>query len=160
MRNPQSNFFWQHLTIGLVAISIIFRFSNLDTKVYWSDETYTSLRLSGYTITEMVEGLNPKTLLIPQDILKYQQLNSDRSLADTINGLALEEAQLPPLYFSLVRFWAHLWGSSITAVRSLSAVISLGSFPLMYWLIQELCCTLSTQEKSTAGWIGVALPTN
>lgn len=157
MRNFTPSIFWQRIALSLVVISIIFRFSSLDTKMYWYDEAYTSLRLAGYTTTEMVADFNTKPLLKPQDILKYQQLNSDRHLPDTIKGLAVEEAQLPPLYFSLVRLWAQLWGSSITSVRSLSALISLFSFPLIYWLMQELCFSLLVAEKTTASWIGVAL---
>lgn len=157
IRNLTPSIFWQRIALSLVVISIIFRFSNLDTKLYWYDEAYTSLRLAGYTTTEMIADLSSKPLLKPQDILKYQQLNSDRHLLDTVKGLAVEEAQLPPLYFSLVRLWAQLWGSSITAVRSLSALISLFSFPLIYWLMQELCFSLPIAEKNTASWIGVAL---
>lgn len=157
MNNIKSSIFWQRIAIILVVISIIFRFSNLNTKLYWFDEAYTSLRLAGYTTAEMVADLSAKPILKPQDILKYQQLNSDRHLPDTIKGLAVEEAQLPPLYFSLVRIWAQLWGSSITAVRSFSALLSLLSFPLIYWLMQELCYALPVVEKNTASWLGVAL---
>ena len=156
MRNIVPSTFWKRIALGLIVISIIFRFSSLNTKLYWYDEAYTSLRLAGYTATEMVADLNTKSLLTPQDFLKYQQLNSDRHLIDTIKGLAVEEAQLPPLYFSLVRLWAQLWGSSITAVRSLSALLSLLSFPLIYWLMQELCFSLTIAEKNTASWLGVA----
>ncbi len=157
MKNLTSGVFWQRIALSLVVISIIFRLSNLNIKMYWYDEAYTSLRLAGYTTTEMIADLRAKPLLTPQDLLKYQRLNSDRHLSDTIKGLAVEEAQLPPLYFSLVRIWAQLWGSSITAVRSLSVLISFLSFPLMYWLIQELCFSLPVTEKTTASWIGVAL---
>jgi uncharacterized membrane protein len=157
MKNLTQGVFWQRIALSLVVISIIFRFSNLDAKMYWYDEAYTSLRLAGYTTAEMVADLSAKSILKPQDILKYQQLNGDRHLPDTIKGLALEEAQLPPLYFSLVRIWAQFWGSSIAAVRSLSALISLFSFPLIYWLMQELCYFLPVAKKNTASWIGVAL---
>jgi uncharacterized membrane protein len=41
------------LIIVLLVLGVFFRFLNLDRKVYWDDETITSLRVSGYTIEEM-----------------------------------------------------------------------------------------------------------
>jgi uncharacterized membrane protein len=41
------------LIIVLLVLGVFFRFVNLDRKVYWDDETITSLRVSGYTIEEM-----------------------------------------------------------------------------------------------------------
>ncbi|MEH1925598.1 hypothetical protein [Nostoc sp.] len=35
--------------IALCAIAKVFGLLNLDKKIYWGDETFTSLRLSGYT---------------------------------------------------------------------------------------------------------------
>ena len=40
------------LIIVLLVMGILFRFFNLDGKVYSHDETYTSLRISGYTVDE------------------------------------------------------------------------------------------------------------
>jgi len=39
----------------LILLGIFFRFVNLDRKVYWIDETYTSLRISGHTETEFIQ---------------------------------------------------------------------------------------------------------
>lgn len=38
--------------ILLLVLGVFFRFVNLDRKVYWYDETATSLRISGYTWAE------------------------------------------------------------------------------------------------------------
>jgi uncharacterized membrane protein len=43
----------QFLIIVLLVLGVFFRFVNLDRKVYWDDETITSLRVSGYTLEEM-----------------------------------------------------------------------------------------------------------
>ncbi|MEG3894728.1 hypothetical protein QT989_03590 [Microcoleus sp. SVA1_B6] len=43
------------LIIAVLVIGVFFRFANLDRKFYWIDETYTSLRVSGYTEAEMLK---------------------------------------------------------------------------------------------------------
>ncbi len=40
---------WQILLVTILVLGLFFRFANIDGKVYWSDETFTSLRVSGYT---------------------------------------------------------------------------------------------------------------
>ncbi len=126
------------LIITLLILGIFFRLTNLDRKIYWFDETYTSLRISGYTETEIVQHFwQPQIISIP-DLQHYQHLNPERSLIDTIKSLSLEDPQHPPLYYVTARFWAQLFGTSVTAMRSLPALISLLAFPSIYWLCLEL----------------------
>lgn len=140
------------LVIILLIIGIFFRFTNLDRKVYSYDEAITSLRISGYTWTEMVkQDFQGKLISVADLQRKYQQINPDKSLIDTIKGLATEEPQLPPLYFTLARFWVKLFGSTIAVTRSLSALISLLIFPSIYWLCLELF------ESSLVAWIAIAI---
>lgn len=122
----------------ILAIGLFFRFVNLDRKVFWLDETYTALRVSGYTEAEMVQELSQAEIGGIKQIQTYQQLNPQKSVADTIQGLAKEEPQMPPLYFVLSRGWAHLFGSSPASLRSLAAVLSLFALPAIYWLAWEL----------------------
>ncbi|HEY9669490.1 MAG TPA: glycosyltransferase family 39 protein, partial [Coleofasciculaceae cyanobacterium] len=126
------------LLVVLLVLGLFFRFVNLDRKIYWMDETYTSLRISGYTEAEVAQHLLGKPILGIQDLHQYQRLNSEKSVVDTVSGLAAEEPQLPPLYFVLVRFWAQLFGTSVAAIRSFSAVLSVLAFPCIYWLCLEL----------------------
>jgi uncharacterized membrane protein len=35
------------LVITLLVLGIFFRFVNIDRKIYWGDEVFTSLRISG-----------------------------------------------------------------------------------------------------------------
>ena len=64
---------------------------------------------------------------------KYQQINPDRGVADTVNYLVTSDPQHPPLYYSMVRLWAQISSDSLGGIRSLSAVISLLIFPSVYW---------------------------
>jgi uncharacterized membrane protein len=141
------------LIIILLILGIFFRFAYLDRKVYSHDEAYTSLRISGYTKTEFVQQAFNGRVFAVGDIQKYQQPNSEKGLINTINSLAVEDAQHPPLYYVMVRLWMQFFGNSVATTRSLSAIISLLAFPSIYWLCLELF-----QSPITA-WISVSLLT-
>lgn len=139
------------LIILALVIGIFFRFANLDRKFYWIDETYTSLRISGYTEAEMLKQTTYQQIISPSDLQKYQQINSEHNLTDTLHSLATEDPQHPPTYYILARYWAQWFGSSVTVMRSLPAVISLLVFPAVYWLAWELF------ESFTVAWMAIAL---
>ncbi|BDI18998.1 hypothetical protein ANSO36C_48000 [Nostoc cf. commune SO-36] len=126
------------LIIFLLAMGILFRFSNLDGKVYWHDETYASLRISGYTINEAKRQLFNNRVIGRESFAQFQGANSENSLNDTIMSLAKQDSQHPPLYYIIARLWMEIFGNSVTAIRSLSACISLLVFPCVYWLCREL----------------------
>lgn len=126
------------LIIIILVLGLFFRFVNLDRKIYWMDETYTSLRISGYTESEVAQQLLEGQILSLQDLHQYQRINPEKSIVDTVKGLATEEPQLAPLYFILVRFWAQMFGDSVVAIRSFSAFLSVLAFPCIYWLCLEL----------------------
>jgi uncharacterized membrane protein len=139
------------LIIILLVLGVFFRFVHLDRKNYTGDETMTALRISGYTLTEMKPQLLNGRVITLDDLQKYQSPNPEKSVIDTIKGLALEESQVTPLYFVIVRFWVEGFGNSLAVMRSLSAFISLLAFPCLYWLCQELF------DSSLIGWITIVL---
>ncbi len=137
--SPQTKIDLNLFKLGLVllGLGILFRWGNLH-QVYWHDEAYTSLRLSGYTSIEVKQNLFQNRLVNLQDLLQYQEINQSRTPLDTINSLALDDAQHPPLYYILAWGWAAIFGKSIWVIRSFSALVSLLSLPAIYWLCQEL----------------------
>ncbi|MEG4394020.1 glycosyltransferase family 39 protein [Microcoleus sp. BROC3] len=139
------------LAVIVLVIGILLRFANLDRKFYWIDETYTSLRVSGYTEAEIIKQISYQKITSPSDLQKYQQINSEKTLSDTLNSLATEDPQHPPLYYVLARYWAQWFGSSVAVMRSLPAVISLLLFPAIYWLAWELF------ESSAVAWMAIAI---
>ncbi|WP_293132282.1 glycosyltransferase family 39 protein [Microcoleus sp. bin38.metabat.b11b12b14.051] len=140
------------LIVVILITGIFFRFTNLDRKVYSFDESITSLRISGYTWTEMVQqDFQGAPISVEYLQRKYQHINPQKSWWDTVKGLATEEPQLPPLYFVLARFWVQLFGPEVAAIRSLSAWISLLVFPSIYWLCWELF------RSRPAGWMAVTI---
>ncbi|MBD2176017.1 glycosyltransferase family 39 protein [Pseudanabaena sp. FACHB-1998] len=134
----------------IILLGIVFRFVNLDNKVYWTDETYTSLRASGYTELELVQYLRDKKIVKSGDLQAYQYSNPDRSYLSVLNSLAAEDPQHSPLYYLISKTWVELFGNTISARRSLSAVASLLSLPLIYWLCIELFKKSSIALTATA----------
>ncbi|MEH2182181.1 glycosyltransferase family 39 protein [Nostoc sp.] len=146
-----SKYWLRLIIIILLGIGVFFRFVNIDKKIYWGDEAFSSLRISGYTQSEMKTQLGNGRLIGIEDLHKYQHPNLEKNVIDTIKGLILEDSQILPLYILITQFWVECFGNSIAAIRSFSAFISLLTFPCLYWLCQELF------ESSLVGWIAVGL---
>ncbi len=142
---------WRWLIITVLLIGIFFRFYNLDRKAYWFDETFTSLQASGYTVKEIVEQLPKNRPFSVETLKQFQTINSEKNFNDVVRSLAVEDAHHTPLYHILLRIWMQIFGSSVAAVRSFSAVLSLLAFPALYWLCLELF------ESQFTAWIALAL---
>ncbi|GAX43738.1 hypothetical protein NIES4075_47530 [Tolypothrix sp. NIES-4075] len=140
------------LVISLIGLGIFFRFAHLGQKTYCCDESWTSVAISGHTVAELKQEVSHHQGTIPITTFdKYQHINSDRGVADTVNYLITSDPQHPPLYYVMVRLWAQVFGDSPIGVRSLSALINLLIFPSIYWLCLELF------ESPTVGWVAMAL---
>ncbi len=134
------------LLVFVLALGVIFRFVNLNHKVYWHDETYTSLRAAGYTRGEIDDELFQNRVIDASELQKFQQIKPGSTPLDTLRSLAGEDPQHPPLYFLMTRFWMQTLGaplesmfrSPLTVTRSLPALISVLSLPAMYALAWEL----------------------
>ncbi|MEW5857468.1 MAG: glycosyltransferase family 39 protein [Cyanobacteriota bacterium] len=124
--------------IAVFVLGIVFRFVNIDKKIFWFDEVVTSIRTAGYTEAEVVNHLSGQSILRVNDLLQYQKINPEKSAIDTLKSLAAEDPQHSPLYYLITRVWRQALGSSITVIRSLSVLFSLLIFPAIYWLCLEL----------------------
>ncbi|MDY6937555.1 MAG: glycosyltransferase family 39 protein [Cyanobacteriota bacterium] len=126
------------ITILTIVLGIIFRFYNLDRKVYWYDETMTSLRISGYVKGELVNlAYTGKPISVETFRNTYQFPNPSRDLEDSIAALA-KHPEHSPLYYLIARFWLQVFPPSVTSIRSLSVALGLLVLPSAYWLAKEL----------------------
>ncbi|WP_062288050.1 glycosyltransferase family 39 protein [Nostoc piscinale] len=139
------------LVISILILGIYFRFINLDGKVYWNDEVYTSLWLSGHASTEIIEKFYNSEIVNVSLLQQYQQIYPSQGISNAIVRLAIEDSQHPPLYYILAWFWSVWFGNSVAIIRSLSAVISVVSFVSIYYLCRELFTSSLTK------WIAVSL---
>ncbi|MEQ8463891.1 glycosyltransferase family 39 protein [Coleofasciculus sp. E1-EBD-02] len=140
--------------IACVAITIIlglfFRFANLGKKVYWTDEIYTSVRVSGHTIQEYSQDNFNGDIIQVKALQDYLQPRPQNGLSDTMKAL-VNKSEHPPLYYLMAHFWVRWFGNTPPVTRSLSALISLLVFPAIYWLCWELF------ESPITGWVVVSL---
>ena len=142
---------WRFLIIIVLVIGIFFRFANLDKKLYWIDETFTSLRIYGYTKQEVTNEVIDSEIITTDFLHNYQKPTLEKGLLDVVESLALEDPKHPPLYFVITRLWTKVFGNSAAVIRSFSAFISLFAFPSIYWLCLELF------GSSFVAWIAVTL---
>lgn len=126
------------LIISLLILGVFFRFANLEKRAYWHDETYTLLRTSGYTISEVTRKVFNGDVIKVGELKRFQSINSEKNVFDTVNGLVNEDQHHPPIYYLMTRFWTQLFGDSVTINRILPGLISLLALPLIYWLCLEL----------------------
>jgi uncharacterized membrane protein len=134
-----------------IIIGVAIRLINLEQKIYWKDEVFTSLRVSGYTEEDVKKNLYKGKILSLKDLQEYQQTTLFNNPLGTFYGLAKEEAQLPPLYFLIVKFWVSLFGNTVTVTRSISVILSIVSCLLIYLLCRELF------DFRLVSWVGMAL---
>lgn len=137
---------WRWFLIGAIAVGIGFRGYQLEGKVYWGDEVYTSMRISGYTAAEVREQLYTGEPLGMAEVMRYQRPNPEQGWKETFSALA-GSPEHTPLYYILARFWVQFFGNDrifasapayVWLIRSLSAIASLLAFPCLYWLCREL----------------------
>lgn len=144
--------------ILVLVVGVVFRLTYLDSKVYWYDEAFTSLRASGYTEAEIVEQFQSPTLTTAAALQTYQTPpDRDRPVTATLHSLAVEDTQHPPLYYTLAHYWFQWVGSGIVAARLLSALLSLGAIPAAYWLGQELFIRTNQFKTDLPAWMLTAV---
>jgi uncharacterized membrane protein len=139
------------LVVFALVLGITLRFVHLDQKIYWLDETFTALHISGYSDAEIIDQTGGGKVIRNQDFLRYQMPSSAKGVGDTVQRISTTAPELPPLYFVLARMWQQGLGHSITVIRSFSAILSLVAFPCIYWLCWELW------QSPLTGWTAVML---
>lgn len=129
----------------LLSLSLAYLIYSLNFKYYWHDEVTIFSHLSGYgqeaLITELYDG-QTKT---KEQVQKFQGVNNENGLNDTIISVAKNSPHQPPLYVSILWIWSKIFGKSDLALRSLSIVIWLG----FLWVVYQLGLVLF-KEKDPA----------
>jgi uncharacterized membrane protein len=147
-----SNSIWiRNFVVILLVLGVFFRFYNIDAKVYWYDETMTSLRISGHTQEEMIRATYTGELTTVGTLLDtYQYPNAEYDWQDSLSALK-QHPEHSPLYYFLAREWMLTLPNSVTAIRLLSVVFGLLAFPCMFWLCMELF------SAPLVAWVSTAL---
>jgi uncharacterized membrane protein len=118
------------MALGLLLVGL--RFFHLADKPFWLDEAFTAFHLSGYPDSQ-VNGFVLGQTRSAADMLQFQRVNGHHGWVDMVRHIADTAPELPPLYFLLLRGWSHLFGPSVTAMRSFSALFGALLLPVVYW---------------------------
>jgi uncharacterized membrane protein len=135
----------------VLALGVYFRFADLGGKLYWFDETWTAMLLSGHTYEGLQRTVSNNRETDPEELQRYQHVAPGRGVLETLVSVMRSDTHNPPLYPLLLRLWAAALGDSVAALRALSALCSVLALPLAWWLGRELF------NSSRAGWLAAGL---
>lgn len=125
------------LVAVIVIVGLFLRLLGIDQKLVWHDEIYTQLFAAGTHAREWRSEIYTGRV-IPVEAVQALALNRpDRSVLDTIQGLAADEPQHPPVYYIIARICVSLFGDSSGVLRRLSALFGLAAIPAMFWFCRE-----------------------
>ena len=105
-----SSLIWPWILVGfLLCLGVFFRFYNLDKKVYWIDEVYTSLWISGYTWNEALKTIANRVVDI-NDFHKFQSPSDEKGIFSIIQVKSESNPEHPPLYYLLLKLRLDFFG--------------------------------------------------
>jgi uncharacterized membrane protein len=126
--------------IVAIAIAIVLRIINLGSREFWYDEVLSLLLSTGQKKFYTHPGDVPIVLVNYQPLLSLPLEKSFSDVFQTlemlIKGLVAEPH--PPLFYLGQHFWLRLFGNSVTAMRSLPAIYSIGTIFCVYNLGRKL----------------------
>ncbi|MDY6937294.1 MAG: glycosyltransferase family 39 protein [Cyanobacteriota bacterium] len=142
------------LCILLLTLGILLRFTNLGLKFYWADEVRTSMRVSGYTESQVIDAVYLDRPIPADTLHAFHSPAATTDFGDTLQALK-SHPEHPPLYYTLTRYWVKFgmgwFDDSVTVTRSLAALISIFVFPCLYWFCRELF------ESPTVAWMAIGI---
>lgn len=123
-----------------IAIAIILRITNLGSREFWYDEVLSLLLSTGQKKLYTHPGDVPLVLANYQPLLSLPLEKTFGDVLQTlemlIKGLVAEPH--PPLFYLGQHLWLRLFGNSVTAMRSLPAIYSIGAIFCAYGLGRKL----------------------
>lgn len=136
--------------LAIVVLSCIFRLSNLEEKIYWSDEVFTGLFITGHDPVEAGKAIFTAHLTTAEQVQTFQAYDPSRSLFTTVAKLAAHDPQHPPLYYILARILLTGVHNTVLATRLVAAVAGIALIPAMYFLALELFGSYQISALSAA----------
>jgi uncharacterized membrane protein len=130
----------QIILLGAIAIAIALRIINLNSREFWYDEVLSLLLVTGQKSSYQNPPNSPVVLTNYQYLLS---LPVEHNLSDVLHtgekflkGLVGEPH--PPLFYIGQHLWLRLFGNSVAAMRSLSALYSVAAIACAYGLGRKL----------------------
>lgn len=124
-----------------IALGLVLRLLNLETREFWYDEVLSLLLSTGQRIKYSLPENSPIALSDLTALLNLPSENSLGAIAKTlqslVRGLYGGEPH-PPIFFLTQHVWLRFWGNSEIAMRSLPALWSVGAIAAAYGLGRKL----------------------
>lgn len=130
------------LSLAAIALGVFFRFHNLDRKLFWQDEAYTALRVSGH-FERHYRRIFDGRVHSEREVLSYTQLDPRTNDAFPARALAEEDPHHAPLFYLLERLAIDAFGSSIAAYRLLPALLGTAGIGFAFLLGRRLFGSLT-----------------
>lgn len=135
----------------VLALGIGLRFVHLDGQEFYLDEVAALAQSTGHNAAQPTADLFARGELSAGELLKYQEVDPNRGLLETVSLLIWNAPLSPPLYYVMCRGWIGVFGGSIYAVRALSVLLNLLVLSALWHLLVGLF-----KSRSIAGF-GVLL---
>ncbi|MGH7661230.1 MAG: glycosyltransferase family 39 protein [Vulcanimicrobiaceae bacterium] len=123
------------ILVLFVAIGIACRIEHIERRSFWTDESWTALRLSGHTYAQ-VRSIFDGRIHTAGQIMALQKPTG--TVAETVAELAREEPQHPPAFYVLAHYWSRLMGGTPAAIRALALTFGLLAIVAVYQLCMEI----------------------
>ena len=133
-----------------IVLGIVFRFANLGAPLFWQDEAYTALRVTGHTNAAYRRIFDGRVHSVAQ-VRSFVTLDPKRGVGDVARALAAEEPQHPPAFYVLDRLWIGAFGSTPAGFRGLSALLGIVGIALAF----ALGVTLGGDRRAGALFAGL-----
>ena len=102
------------LAIGLIGLGIFFRFADLGQKLYWGDECFTSLAISGHTLTEVKQEVFNRQEVFP--ITTEEKTWRQKVWQFILVGVIIAGLVSDPKIFKAESWWPQAEGTYILEV--------------------------------------------
>lgn len=102
--------------------------------LFWHDEVLTLLSASGYRFAEIRESLTSELEISAGQLADLRRYRPAGGVRATVEQLAEETPEHPPLYYLLLRWWMDLFGDETGTVRIFSALCGLACVAAVYFL--------------------------
>jgi uncharacterized membrane protein len=100
---------------------MVARLDGLNRKLFWQDETFSMMRVSGHVEGDLYRIFDGR-VHTAGSIVAIERLVPGRGIGATLSSLA-DEPQRGPLYYIAARVWAGTFGDEVGRMRLLSVLL-------------------------------------
>ena len=115
-----------------VVVGIAARLDDLDHRLFWQDEAFSMLRITGHEQPDLDRLFDGRTHAA-SDVLATTRLDAHLGIAATLASLR-NEPQRGPLFYVAARAWADVFGDTVARMRLLSACIGVAAVGFAFLL--------------------------